>query len=67
MLLPGPDLQSIGPLVLWDFRNIMLPNTGEDQKKALPFEREAPDIVPYVKSVSSYCITFIKRLNEGLS
>ena len=67
MLLPGPDLHLVGPLLLWDFCNIFLPNTGEDQKKALPFERGAPDIVPYVKSVSSYCITFIKKLNEGLS
>ena len=41
--------------------------TGENQKKILPFERGAPGTVPYVKSVSGYCITFIKRLDEGLS
>ena len=32
MLLPGADLHCVGPLVLWDFRNIFLPNTSEDQK-----------------------------------
>ena len=32
MLLPGPDLHCVGLLALWDFRNIFLPNTGEDQK-----------------------------------
>ena len=35
-------------------------------KKVL-YERGAPDTVPYVKSVPGYCITFIKRLHEGLS
>ena len=34
MLLPGPDLHRVGPLALWNFRNIFLPNTGEDQKKS---------------------------------
>ena len=34
MLLPGPDLNRVGPLALWNFRNIFLPNTGEDQKKS---------------------------------
>ena len=67
MLLSGPDLHRVGPLALWNFRNIVLPNTGEDQKKILPFERGAPGTVPYVKSVPGYCITFIKRLDEGLS
>ena len=33
MLLPGPDLHCVGPLVLWDIRNILQANTGEDQKK----------------------------------
>ena len=32
MLLPGSDLQCVGPLVLRDFRNIFLPKTSEDQK-----------------------------------
>ena len=34
MLLPGPDLHRVGPLALWDFRNIFLQNTDEDQKKS---------------------------------
>ena len=34
MLLPGLDLHSVGPLVLWDFRNIFLPNTSEDQENS---------------------------------
>ena len=32
MLLPWPDLHCVGPLALWDFCNIFLPNKGEDQK-----------------------------------
>ena len=50
MLLPGPDLHRVGPLALWDFRNIFLPNTGEDQKKVLS-ECGAPGTLPCVKSV----------------
>ena len=34
MLLSGPDLHRVGLLALWNFRNIVLPNTGEDQKKS---------------------------------
>ena len=34
MLFPGPDLHCVGLLALCDFRNIFLPNTGEDQKKS---------------------------------
>ena len=55
MLLPGPDLHCVGPLALWDFRNISLPNTGEDQKKVL-HERGAAGIVPCVKSVPGYSL-----------
>ena len=67
MLLPGPDLHSVGPLALWDFFwNIFPPNTDEDQQEVLPFARGAPGTVPCVKSVPGYCITFIKRLDEGL-
>ena len=33
MLLPGPDFHWVGPLALWDFPNIFLLNTVEDQKK----------------------------------
>ena len=34
MLLPRPDLHCAGPMALGDFRNIFLPNIGEDQKKS---------------------------------
>ena len=34
MLLPGADLHRVGPLALWDYCNILLQNTGEDQKKS---------------------------------
>ena len=34
MLLPGPDLHRVWPLALWNFRNIFLPITGEDQTKS---------------------------------
>ena len=51
----------IWSLALWNFRNILLPNTGEDQKKVL-YERRVSGTMPYVKSVPGYCITFIKRL-----
>ena len=33
-----------GPLALWDFRNIFLPNTSNDQKNVLRPERETPGI-----------------------
>ena len=67
MLLPGPDLHRVLPLALWDFCNIFLSNTGENQKKVLPFERGLQALSHYVKSVPDYCITFMDRLNEGLS
>ena len=66
MLLPGPDLHWVGPLALWDFRNIFQPNIGEDQKKVLS-ERGASGIVPYDKSVPGDCVMFTKRLDEGVS
>ena len=34
MLLPGPDLHCAVPLALWEFSNIFLRNTGEDEKKS---------------------------------
>ena len=37
-------------MALWDFCNIFLPNTGEDQTKALS-KCGAPGTEPYVKSV----------------
>ena len=35
-------------------------------KTVLPSESGAPGTVPYGKSAPDYCITFIKRLHEGL-
>ena len=68
MLLHGPDLHCVGPLAFWDFRNIFVPSTGEGQKNVL-HERRASGTELYVKSiqVNGYCITFMKRLDEGLS
>ena len=34
-----------------DYRNVFLPNMGEDQKKDLQSERGAPGIVPLVNPV----------------
>ena len=34
MLSPGPDLDCVGPLAVWDFCNIFLSNTGENQEKS---------------------------------
>ena len=50
-----------GPWHFGDFRNMFLPNRGEDQKKVLPFESETPGNVPYGKSGPGYSITFIKK------
>ena len=57
-----------GALGTGDVCSIFLPNIGEDQKiKISPSERGVPGIAPYYgKSSPSYCITFIKRLDEGL-
>ena len=67
MLLPSRIYIARGPWHLRDFRNIFLPNVGEDQKKSRhlskgPLAGTAPY---YGKSGPSYCITFIKRLDEG--
>ena len=40
-VIPGPDLNCAVPWYFGDFRNIFLPNAGEDQKKVLPSERGA--------------------------
>ena len=37
-----------GLLAVWDFRNIVLPNTGKDQKNVLRSECGALGIVPYI-------------------
>ena len=36
-VIAGPDLHCAGPLALWKFCNIFLPNVGEDQTKSLDF------------------------------
>ena len=68
MLLPGPDSHLVEPMALWDFCNIFLPNTGEDQKKF--YLSAGPLALRHMLNpslVNGYCITFIKRLIEGLS
>ena len=67
MLLFGRIYIARRPWYCKDFRNIFLPNKGEDQTNALPSERRASGTVPYGKSGSGYCIMFIKRLDEGLT
>ena len=68
MLLPRSDLPRVEPMALWVFRNIFLPNTSKDKKKVyLSAEPLVLCHMLYVKSDPGYCITFIKRLDEGLS
>ena len=55
-LFRGPDLHCAGPLAVWDFRNIFLPNIGEDQKNVLRYERRAHGTLPYVKSGTGYAL-----------
>ena len=56
------------PLAFGDFCDIFLPDIGKGQKKILPFEHGAPadTVLASGKSGPGFCITFIKRLNEGL-
>ena len=64
---------------LWyikDFFNIFLPTIFEDQKKSYHLSAEQSQhqkksshlsrTAPYGKSGPRYCITFIKRLHDGL-
>ena len=39
-VIAGPDLLRAGPRHFGDFRNIFLPNIGEDQKKSYDFSSE---------------------------
>ena len=41
MLLPGRIYFGLGPWHFGDFRNIFLPNIGEDQKKSYDFSLES--------------------------
>ena len=68
MLLPGQIYIALSPRQFGDFRNIFLPNIGEDQRKSYdlsagPLAGTAPY---YGKSGPRYCITFIKTLDVGL-
>ena len=66
MLLPGPDLHCTSPWQFGDFYDIFLPIIGKGKKKVLPSEHGAPGPLPYGKSGPSFCIRFIKKLDEGL-
>ena len=67
MLFPGPDLHCAGRLALRRFPQHLSANIGEDRKKShhLSSGPLAGTVTYYVKSGSGYCITFIKRLDEG--
>ena len=53
-------------MALWDFRNIFLPNTGEDPKKKSYLSAGPLALCPNGKSVSGYyCITLIKRFDNN--
>ena len=55
------------PLVIWRFlRHFTMPNIGKGQKTVLPFELGALSTLPYDKSGPGFCITFIKKLDEGM-
>ena len=43
MLLPGWIYIALGPWHFGDFRNIFLPNIGEDQKKSYDFSSGTQD------------------------
>ena len=49
MLLPWPDLYMLrGPWHFKDFRNIFLPNIGEDQKKSHHFSAKPLLVLCYI-------------------
>ena len=47
MLLPGPDLDCVGPWHFAYFPNIFLPTIAEDQKKVVSSKHETPGTEPY--------------------
>ena len=74
---PPPDPQNSPPLRISGYAPVGAPGTWEifatsssqilvKAKKVLPSERRAPGSVLYGKYGRGYCITFIKRLNEGV-
>ena len=68
MLLPGRIYIALGAWHFGDFRNIFLPNVGEDQKKSYDFSSGLLTRTAsyYGKSGPNYCIMFTKRLDVGL-
>ena len=68
MLSPGRVDIALGRWHFGDFRNIFLPNIGEDQKTSYDFSAgPLAGTAPYYgKSGPDQCITFIKRLDVGL-
>ena len=69
MLLPGRIYISLGPWHFEDFRNFFLPSVGEDQNKSYDFNAgPLAGTAPYYgKSSPDKWITFIKRLDVGLT
>ena len=65
-VIPGLDLHCAGPMALWGFSQHLPAKYRRRPKKVLTSERGAPGTVPHGKSSQIYCITFIKRLDEGL-
>ena len=68
MLLPDSIYIARGSWHFGNFCNIFLPIIGEDQKKSHHLNAgPLASTVPYYDKFSpSYCITFIKRLGEGM-
>ena len=62
MLLPGRIYIALGPWHFGDFRNIFLPNTGEDQKKSYDLSAgpQAGTALYYGISGPGKCIKFKK-------
>ena len=65
MLLPGPNLHCVGPLIFWKFLQNLLAKYKQRAKKLLPSESRAPGTLPYDKSATGYGIKFIKKLYEA--
>ena len=65
MLLRGPDYIARGlgtsGIFATTFCQILVTS-----KKVLPSERGTPGTVPYGELEPGYCITFLKRIDEGL-
>ena len=68
MLFPGRIYIALGFWHFGDFRNIFLPNVGEDQKKSYDISAGpvAGTALYYGKSGPDKCITLTKRLDVGL-